>query len=108
MYIRIISGDLRKGPLSWWFIPDKLLYKVENVTEENKKSIISATGWGVLGGLTFGPLGALAGLIFGGRRKEYCVACYLSDGRKFLAIVDDEAYKSLLSTSFNNKISPKK
>ena len=102
MYIRIIAGDFRNGPIPWSF-PYNLLYRVENVTEENKKRIISATGWGVVGGLTFGPLGALAGLVFGGRRKEYCVACYLNDGRKFLAVVDNEGYKSLLSTCFTNK-----
>jgi len=75
----------------------KQLDKVQVITEENKKSIISATGWGMLGGITFGPLGALAGLVFGGRHKEHYIACYLKDGRKFLAIVDNEALIRLKS-----------
>lgn len=75
----------------------KQLDKVQVITEENKKSIISATGWGMLGGITFGPLGALAGLVFGGRYKEHYIACYLKDGRKFLAIVDNEALIRLKS-----------
>jgi len=78
----------------------KELNKIEIITDENKKSIISATGWGILGGITFGPLGALTGLVFGGRQKEHHVACYLNDGRKFLAIVDSEALLRLKALCF--------
>jgi len=78
----------------------KQLDRVEVITEENKKSIISATGWSILGGITFGPLGALAGLVFGGRQKEHYIACYLKDGHKFLAIVDSEALLRLKSLCF--------
>jgi hypothetical protein len=73
---------------------------MEVVTEENKKSIMKATGWGLLGGITFGPLGALAGLVFGGRGKQQYIACYLKDGRKFLAVVDGEALMRLKSLCF--------
>jgi proteasome assembly chaperone (PAC2) family protein len=112
---RIVSGDFNKwAALSFGLLKGAVivvgafnkvdlaekLNKVEIVTEENKKSIISATGWGILGGITFGPLGALTGLVFGGRRKEHYVACYLNDGRKFLAVVDSEALLRLQSLCF--------
>jgi hypothetical protein len=110
---RIISGDFSEWtPVSFGVFKgatigafnridlSKKLSRIEIVTEENKKSIISATGWGILGGVTFGPLGALAGLVLGGRRKEHYVACYLDDGRKFLAIVDNEALVRLQSLCF--------
>jgi hypothetical protein len=45
----------------------------------------------------------LAGTVLGGRKQEYCIACYLTDGRKFLALVDYEALIRLQSIAFNKK-----
>lgn len=109
---QIIEGDFRKGTLisltlfgrvilgNWKRIDiTDLIYKAEKITSENKKDIISATGWGVLGGLTFGPLGALAGLVFSGRKKQYGIMCYLKDDRKFVAVVDSELFHKMIMLS---------
>jgi len=109
---QIIEGDFRKGTLislslfgrvvlgNWKRLDiTNMIDKVEKITSENKKDIISATGWGILGGLTFGPLGVLAGLVFGGRGKQYGIICYLKDGRKFVAVVDSELLHKIVILS---------
>jgi hypothetical protein len=67
--------------------------QVEIVTESNKKNIMSAVGWGVAAGVVLGPIGALAGVLAGGRRQEVCFACVLSDGRRFIATADAKLYQ---------------
>jgi hypothetical protein len=79
-----------------------LIASVETVTEENKTKIAGKLGWGTAGMVAFGPVGALAGLILGGRRKEVCFACYLKDGRKFLAIADAEIYQKFVAAAMTS------
>ena len=74
--------------------------KVELITEENQKKFLGAAGLGLAGGLLLGPVGAIAGLLAGGRSKEVCFACYLKDGRKFLAKGDTKIYQAVLAQAF--------
>ena len=74
--------------------------KVELITEENQKKFLGAAGLGLAGGLLLGPVGAIAGLLAGGRSKEVCFACYLKDGRKFLAKGDTKTYQAVLAKTF--------
>ncbi|HMM20635.1 MAG TPA: hypothetical protein PKA10_07830 [Selenomonadales bacterium] len=72
----------------------------EQLTEENKSSILKKAGWGTIGGLVFGPVGIAAGLWLTGKSKEISVACELKTGEKFVANIDNETYKTLLALSY--------
>ncbi len=74
--------------------------RIELMTEDKAKSFLGAAGLGIVGGLAFGPVGAIAGLLAGGNKKEICFACYLKDGTKFMAIADSKTYQKLASISF--------
>jgi len=88
-----------------------LSYNIESldvITEENKKKILGATGWGlasgIAAGILTGGLGAIvagaAGVLAGGNKKEITFACRLKDGRKFLAVSDPNTYKKILAVFF--------
>ena len=79
---------------------DGKIESVELITEENKHKIAGKLAWGAAGLLVFGPAGALAGLLLGGRKKEVCFACVLKDGKKFVAVTDPETHKKFLAASF--------
>ena len=81
----------------------------ENVlrTEGGKKSIVGAVGWGVAGTLALGPLGGLAGLVFGGRKRQkitsqtnICFALYLKDDRKYLISSDLSTFQTIKGMCF--------
>lgn len=93
--LRIVEGFLK-----WTDIPVKdQIERVEIQTEESLKKL--SVGWGLAGGLLFGPLGALAGFVLGGKKKkEICFACYLKDGHKFLAITDSKTFQKLRAAIF--------
>jgi hypothetical protein len=106
---RIVGGSAAAGPVRVIFgaliiglerIGKELIENVELVTEENKKRISSALGWGTAGTLFLGPIGGIAGLVFGGRTKEICFALYLKDGRKYLITSDPKTFQSIKAMSF--------
>lgn len=74
--------------------------KVEIVTEENKKKVLGTVGWGAAGALMLGPLGLLAGLLLGGKKKEVCFAGTFKDGRKLLATTDAKTFKKIMGAAF--------
>ena len=78
----------------------KEIKNVEIITEETKKKFLGAAGWGAIGAIALGPLGAVAGILAGGNKKEMLIACELKDGKKFIATVDSKLYKKLLSVSY--------
>ena len=80
----------------------KQLVEIQQITEENKQSILSKAGWGTLGAVALGPVGLLAGLLLGGRSKEICAACRLDDGRAFIALIDLKTYQSLFAISMQH------
>lgn len=51
-------------------IPASDLQTIELASEENVKKLGGTIGWGIAGGLLLGPVGLLAGLLAGGRKKE--------------------------------------
>jgi hypothetical protein len=70
--------------------------KIEEVTENNKVSLLGAAGWGVVGGVLTGGIGILAGAILGGRGKTTTFAIRLKDGSQFLCTSNTKAYVKLL------------
>lgn len=107
---KVIGGSARNGTsvdvifstiiIGWKKIKKDLIENVELVTEENKKRVSSALGWGTVGGVFFGPLGGVAGFVFGGRTKEVCFALYLKDGRKYLITSDPSTFQRIKALSF--------
>lgn len=112
---KIIAGDFPKGSIitkvfsvitltpSGKFTGMNITNQIKNVeiiTEESKKKFVGAAGWGLVGAVALGPLGAIAGILAGGNKKEILVACELKDGKKFIATVDSKLYQSMLSASY--------
>ena len=52
-------------------------------------------GWGLAGLAIAGPLGAVAGLVGGGRAKKTTFLCIFKDDRKFLATMDSKGFVKL-------------
>lgn len=74
--------------------------KVEMLTEESKKRFMGSAGLGIVGAIALGPLGLIAGALAGGNKKEVCFACYLKDGKKFMAVTDNKLYQKIMSFAF--------
>lgn len=120
--IKVVAGDIDKG--SWQFTgafgsatmhkasTKNSLWKGETVdfkkqvasmdllTEEKVKKLAGTAGWGLAGGALLGPLGALGGVLLGGNKKEVAFACYLKDGRKFMATTSNKTWQSILAAKF--------
>lgn len=82
---------------------DDLTIEIERVelhTEESVKRISGTAGWGLAGLALLGPLGAIGGMLIGGRDKQICFAAYLKDGRKFLAMTDGKTYQNYVAATF--------
>lgn len=80
---------------------EKLVESVEVLTEEKVKKFAGTAAWGVAGAMLLGPLGAIGGMLVGGNKKEVAFACYLKDGRKFMAITDNKTWQKILSVKFD-------
>lgn len=120
--IKVIAGDLATG--KWYFssvlghatmsIPSTTehlwkgervdlnedLERVELQTEDNIKKLGGTAGWGLAGAALLGPVGAIGGILLGGRGKEVMFAAYLKDGRKFLGTTDGKTWQKLSALTF--------
>ena len=114
--IKVIAGDIAND--KWQLQPamfggfkmvrgfqsinlKKLVESVEVLTEEKVKKLAGTAAWGIAGVVLLGPLGAIGGMLLGGNKKEVAFACYLKDGRKFMAITDNKTWQKILSVKFN-------
>jgi hypothetical protein len=71
--------------------------EIDIATEESVKRIAGTVGWGVAGAVILGPVGLLAGLLLGGKKKEVTFIAKFNSGEKMLATTDVKTYKTLLS-----------
>jgi hypothetical protein len=104
------SGDFKFGvfslpkpKLSWnpmESVKASELETVEMATEESVKKIGGTVGWGVAGAALLGPVGLLAGLIGGGRKKEVTFVAKFEDGRKLLGTTDNKTYIKIQAAIF--------
>lgn len=116
MSIEIIGGDLSMGRWDVVAGADPVLARglfgekvhlhrqisdLQVLTEERKKKLMGMAGWGFVGALALGPVGALAGMILGGNRKQILVACTLADGRRFVGLTDPRGYQDLVKISID-------
>jgi hypothetical protein len=77
---------------------------VSLVTEENKHKLLPKAGWGLIGLATFGPAGALAGLLLGGKKKEVCFVCHMKDGKQFMGVADAKTFQKLHTLPFRSSL----
>ena len=120
--IKVLAGDFLKaeGSFNWDTLYLKTekhlimgerinvseLETIEPASEDNVKKIGGTLGWGAVGGLAFGPLGALGGIILGGKGKEVTFVAQFKDGRKLMATTDSETFKKLQAAVFQASIAP--
>lgn len=81
-------------------VPASKLERVELASEENVKKLGGTIGWGIAGGVLLGPVGLLAGLLAGGRKKEVTFIAIFKDGRKILASTDSKTYTKIQAAVF--------
>lgn len=114
--IKVHAGDFRKGELnsfgvmlgqgSFTLLSDTHPIMGENISitqvaeldlasEDSVKRMGGAVGWGVAGGVLFGPAGLLAGLLLGGKGKETTFVCQFKDGRKLMGTMGAKDYQNL-------------
>jgi hypothetical protein len=81
-------------------IPKAEIDQLEIATEESLKKMGGAIGWGLVGGLALGGIGAVAGLLAGGRSKEVTFACKFKDGRKVLGKCNSKDFAEIQAACF--------
>lgn len=81
-------------------LPASEIAELEVASEESMKRMGGAIGWGIVGGLALGGIGALAGVLAGGRSKEVTFICKFKDGRKLLATTDSKTFTEIQSACF--------
>ncbi len=111
--IKVHAGDFEgtiKYSLGTFYVPHVIggtekigvreLELVEPASEENVKKLGGTLGWGAAGAAVLGPVGLLAGLLLGGRKKEVTFVARFKDGRKMLATTDSKTFKELMAAVF--------
>lgn len=81
-------------------IPFSALETVEVASEESVKRIGGTVGWGAAGAVILGPVGLLAGLLLGGKKKDVTFVAKFKDGRKLLATTDNKSFTKLQAAVF--------
>lgn len=88
------------GPLLGEKLDLKELKEVTIANEESVKKIGGTVGWGVAGGVLLGPVGLLAGLLLGGKKKEVTFVAQIKDGRKFMGTASSQDFRTLQAAVF--------
>lgn len=81
-------------------IPVAQLESVDVASEESVKKLGGTIGWGAAGAIVLGPVGLLAGLLLGGKKKEVTFVAKFKDGRKLLATTDSGTFTKLQAAVF--------
>lgn len=114
--INVLAGNIKKGKWNFnGFIGNVSMnqtfgeninlgkYSVKDISlldEEKKKKLAGTAGWGFVGALALGPLGAIGGILLGGNKKNITFVCELEDGRKFMAETDSKVWKKIQVANF--------
>ncbi len=62
--------------------------------------LTGTAGWGFVGLVALGPLGAIGGMLLGGNKKEVSFTAELDDGRKFMAVTDSKTWRKIAAALF--------
>ena len=76
------------------------LASVQVATEDKVKKMAGSIGWGAVGLVALGPLGALAGILAGGNKKEVTFIAEFKDGRQILASTDGKTFTKIQAAAF--------
>ena len=91
---------VEKGSARYELISLSRLETVEAATEESVKRLGGTVGWGLAGAVVLGPVGLLAGLLAGGKKKRVTFIAVLDDGRKFMATGSHKDYIKMQAATF--------
>ena len=69
--------------------------RLEVLAQGQVKHLLASAAWGIVGFVGLGLIGAAAGVLKGGNKSQVYFACYLKDGRKFMAVADARSYQKL-------------
>ncbi len=78
------------------------LASVQIATEDKVKKMSGSFGWGAVGLIALGPLGALAGVLAGGNKKEVTFIADFRDGRQILASTDGKTFTKIQAAAFGS------
>ena len=102
---KIIGGEYDRGLINSrlqiirgarkWDLDNKTVSKFEVINSDCVKSLGTAIGRGVVGGVVLGPLGMLGGAISGKNKKSYMVKIYYLNGRFSIAEVNQKIFKQM-------------
>lgn len=71
----------------------KDVVEVAEISAREHASAAGMAGWTILGAATLGAVGALAGLLRGGRGTEVAFAVRFADGKELLATADRDTFQ---------------
>lgn len=80
--------------------------QVEQVADESVMTIAGALGWGAVGTVIAGPVGAIVGGIVGGKRQQVTVVVTLMNRRRFLAVCSMDEFRLLFGAGLVNPTAP--
>lgn len=102
---KIISGEYERGIIdnslkinSWrkpFTLDTNTVSKVVVMNQDERKSLSSAIGRGVVGSALLGPIGLVGGAISGKNKKSYLVKIYYPNGRSSVVEVNNKVFKQM-------------
>lgn len=93
--------QLRLGSFGFMvIIKPEDIESVTEITAENHNSVLGKLGWGTVGAVAMGPLGLLAGAVFGGQRQSKVIAMTFTSGKKIMLQVKPKEAAVLLAAKF--------
>lgn len=112
--INILAGDIQKGKWEFYGFATSInqtfgesiglskinVKSIEMIDEEKRKKLAGTAGWGLVGAVALGPLGAIGGMLLGGNKKQVVFTCELKDGRKFMATTNSKIWTKIQAANF--------
>jgi hypothetical protein len=89
-------------------VPAGRLVALEVASEESVKRLGGTVGWGLAGAALFGPVGLLAGLLAGGRKREVTFVAQFCDGRKLIATADGPTFTAIQAAFMDAQVAAEK
>lgn len=79
------------------------ILEIEKIDSDTKHGVLKKAGWTLLGDIALGGIGTLAGLAFGGKRKQILVRLKLRDAKEILLTCTDKDYTVLYNIYLNTE-----
>lgn len=102
---KVISGDYVNGKINRrlqlirgsriWNLDSNTVSKVKIMDSDERKSLSSAIGRGIVGGALLGPLGMLGGAVTGKNNKSHMVKVYFKDGAESILEINNKVMKAM-------------